>query len=70
MRRRQRRAENSLWSPRPSCKTMVLPLGRFQERLGQRRIRITPPLLVAALDVFLNDEVALHDLQVRVLAVA
>ena len=46
------------------------PLGRFRERQGQRRIRITPPFLVAALDVFLNDEVALQDLQVRVLAVA
>ena len=55
---------------RPSNKAMALPrslpLGCFQERQGWRRIRIISPFLVAALDILLNDKVALQDIQIRV----
>ena len=60
-------------SARPSNKAMALPrslpLG-FQERQGWRRIRIISPFLVAALDILLNDKVALQDIQIRSLTVA
>jgi hypothetical protein len=48
-----------------------LPLGRFQEREEWCDMCLTPPpFLVAALDVLLNDKVALQDIQIWGLAVA
>ena len=46
-----------------------LPLGRFREREQRPRVCLTPPCPLAALDVLLDDEVALHHFQVRGLAV-
>jgi hypothetical protein len=48
-----------------------LPLGRFLEREQWPRMCLTPPPFpVAALDVLLDDKVALQDIQVWGLAVA
>jgi hypothetical protein len=70
-----RRAGDSPWIPRPSSKAMALPLGlplgHFQERKEWPQMCLTPPpCLGAALDVLLNDKVALQDIQVWGLAVA
>jgi hypothetical protein len=61
--------------PRPSSRAMALPLilppGRFREREQWLRMcLIPPPCPVAALDVLLDDKVALQDIQVRGLPVA